>query len=50
MDFLLKVASVANTTSVNPNDMTKILVNSSITFFINGKPTFSNDPMRLPRN
>ena len=50
MDFLLKAASVANTTSVNPNDMTKILGNSPIKFFINGKPTFINGAMRLPRN
>ena len=35
--------------AVNSNGIRTLLVNCVSTFFINGKPTFSNDPRKLPQ-
>ena len=36
--------------AVNPNSIRKFLANGLSTFFIKGKPVFSNDPRTLPKN
>ena len=38
-----------NAAAVNPNDI-KLLTNGFNTFFIKGKPVFSNGPKIIPRN
>ena len=40
----------ASTAAVNPNYIKILLANGWSTFFINGKPTFTNGPRRPPRN
>ena len=49
--FLLCIpASTADAAAVNPKEIKTLLANGLITFFINGKPVFSNGPSNLPRN
>ena len=47
--FLCIPASAADAAAVNPNGIKTLLANSSVTFFINGNPVFSNRPRSLPR-
>ena len=42
--------SVADTDAVKPNGMKTFLANGLITFFIKGKPVFSNGPKSVPKN
>ena len=48
--FLCIPASAADAAAVYPDGIKTLLVNGSITFFINGNPGFSNGPRNLPRN
>ena len=45
--FFLIVASVADAVAVNPNGINTLLANGVITFFINGRPTFTNGARNL---
>ena len=44
------VESAADAVAVDPNVIKTLLPNDLITFFINGKPVFSDGPRTLPRN
>ena len=48
--FLWIAVSVADAPAVNPNSIKILLANGFTTFFIKGKPVFSNGPRSLPRN
>ena len=48
--FLCIPESAADDTAVNSKGITTLLVNSLISFFINGNPVFSNGPSNIPRN
>ena len=48
--FLWIDASVADAAALNSNGIRMLLSNSLSTFFIEGKPVFSNGPNSLPRN
>ena len=48
--FLCICASAADAAAVSPKGMKTLLINGLITFFISGKPVFSNRPRSLPRN
>ena len=43
-------ASVVAAAIVNPNEIKTFLGNGISTFFIKGKPFFSNGPKSLPKN
>ena len=47
--FLWIAASVVDV-AVNPNGIRTLLASGLITFFVKGKPVFSNDPISLPKN
>ena len=42
--------SSGDDSAVNPNGISKLFANDVGTFFLNGKPTFINDPKGLPKN
>ena len=48
--FFWTAASVGDGAAVNPSDIKTLLANGSSTFFIKGKPDFSNGPKILPEN
>ena len=48
--FLRIVACVSDPAAVNPNGIKTLLANGLSTFFIKGKPVFSNGPRRFLRN
>ena len=48
--FILNIAaSVANAPAVNPSGIKTLLAYGFSTFFIKGKPVFSNDSKNLPK-
>ena len=47
--FLCIPASVGGATDANPNSIKTVLAYGVSTFFIKGKPVFSNSPRGLPR-
>ena len=47
--FLWIAASVVDV-AVNPNGIRTLLASGLSTFFVKGKPVFSNDPITLPKN
>ena len=48
--FFWITAFVADAVAVNPNGIKALLANGFNTFFIKGKPVFTNAPERLPKN
>ena len=48
--FLLIPVSAVDAAAINPKDLKTLLTNGLSTFFINGKPVFSNGPRSLSRN
>ena len=48
--FFWIAAFVADATAVNPNGIKTLSANGLSTFFIKGKPDFSNGPRSLPKN
>ena len=48
--FLLIPVSAVDAAAINPKDFKTLLTNGLSTFFINGKPVFSNGPRSLSRN
>ena len=48
--YLWIVRSVPDTASGNPNGIKTLLANGLSTFFIKGKPFFSNGPRNLTKN
>ena len=48
--ILFLLGKLSDAASVNPNGIKELLANGWSTFFINGKPGFSNGLRNLPRN
>ena len=48
--FLWILTSAADAVAANPNVINTLLTYGRNTFFVNGKPTFSNGPRSLSRN
>ena len=48
--FLCIPTSAADAAAVNAKGIKTLLANGLITFFINGKPVFSNGPSNLSKN
>ena len=48
--FSLIPVSAVDAAAINPKDFKTLLTNGLSTFFINGKPVFSNGPRSLSRN
>ena len=48
--FLWIAASIADTASVNSNDIKTLLADGLSTFRIKGNPVFNNGPESLPKN